>query len=165
MSTFVSGKAIKGVGLLLIILFLIFACSDDKHKQSNTQKAPNEEERLKKEYDLALSQAQNNDPAGLLRLYQIASESRSAEMSEIARDKLAQFLYSKSELWVKTFSRTDSDKFKNYLRKGGLAVLDLPKEVASEEEFKEEILKKLKRIKGDEKEKELIQFIFQLYQR
>jgi len=165
MSTFVSGKAIKGIHLLLIILFLIFACSDDRVNQANTQRTPNEEERMKKEYDLALSQAQNNDATGLLKLYQIASEGQSAEMSEIARDKLAQFLYSNSELWVRTFSRTDLDKFKNYLRKGGLAVLDLPKGVASEEQYKEEILKKLKKIKGEEKEKELIQFIFQLFQR
>jgi hypothetical protein len=163
MSTFVSGNAVKGILLLLIIPLLIFGCSDNRANQANKQKIPNEEEKMKKEYDLALSQAQNNDAAGLLKLYQIASEGQSAEMSEIARDKLAQFLYSNPELWVRTFSRTDLDKFKNYLRKGGLAVLDLPKGVASEEQYKEEILKKLKRIKGDEKEKELIQFIFEIY--
>jgi hypothetical protein len=143
----------------------MIGCSDTKTKDSDSKKNVIESERSEKEYPNAVKSAESNNPEGLLQLYEIASKSISAETSEIARDKLLHILYSKPELWIRTFSKTDLESFKRYLKTGGMAILELPKGVESEEQYEQEIVKKLSKIRGDEKEMELINYILELYGR
>jgi len=125
----------------------------------------NDSQKLREEYETAVKQVGSNNPAGLLKLYEIAFEGRSAEISEVARDKLLHFLYSRTELWIRVFSKIDLEKFKSYLKAGGLAILELPKGVSSEEQYKEEVGKRLESIRGNKKEMELIQYILVSYGR
>ena len=161
-----SGKAIKPwCAIFAFMSIIIIGCSDTKNNDTDSKKVKIESERLEKEYPSAVKLAESNNPEGLLQLYEIASKSISAETSEIARDKLLQMLYWKPELWIRTFSKTDLTSFKKYLKTGGMAILELPKSVASEEQYEQEIVKKLSKIKGDEKEMELINYILELYGR
>lgn len=147
-----------------IFLTCIVSCSEGKNERG-IQKDMVETEKLEKEYDFAVLQTDKNNPDGLLKLYELASQGLSAEISEIARDKLVQFLYSKTDLWIHTFAKEDLSVFKHYLQAGGLALLELPKEVTSEEQFEKELLKKLKKIKGNERERELIKYIIDVYEK
>jgi hypothetical protein len=134
----------------------------DNQGQSQ-MKTSSESDTLGKEYDDAVEKAENNDPEGFLKLYKIVSEGRSAELSDIGRDQLLHLLYSKTGLWITVFSRTDLEKLKSYLKKGGLVILQLPQGVYSEKQFDEEIVGKLSKIKGNEKEMELVNYILDLY--
>ena len=166
MFTFACGKTIKPwCAIFAFVCIITIGCSNTKTKDSDSKKDVIESERLEKEYPSAVKLAENNNPQGLLQLYEIASKSISAETSEIARDKLLYMLYSNPELWIRTFSKTDLTSFKKYLKTGGMAILELPKSVASEEQYEQEIVKKLSKIKGDEKEMELINYILELYGR
>lgn len=84
---------------------------------------------MEKEYDIAAEKSRKNNPEGYLKLYKIASESNSAELSEIARDELLHLLYSEINLWINIFSKVDLEEFKSYLKYGGLAILELPEGV------------------------------------
>ncbi len=166
MYTFDFGKVIKSLCAIFAFLSIILiGCSDTKKNDTESQRVEIESERVEKEYPNAVKLAESNNPEGLLKLYEIASRSISAETSEMARDKLLQMLYMKPELWIKTFSKTDLNSFKKYLKAGGLAILDLPKGVGSEEQYEHEIVRKLSVIKGNEKEKELIDYILEVYGR
>jgi hypothetical protein len=157
---------IKKLSLILALVVLTVAgCQEISPEQKQR-----EIERTKfasKEYGAAAKLADNNDPAGFLKLYEMAidDDTYTAEYSEVASEQLNYLLYSKTELWIKTFSKIDLEEFKSYLKASGIGVTELPIGLASYEQFEEEILTKLRKIKGDKKEMELIDFIFRLYGR
>lgn len=146
---------------LTMVLFILVVTGC---KEINPEQKQREIERTKfasKEYADAAKLAENNDPAGFLKLYKIARDDSTytAEYSDVATEKLHYLLYSKTPLWIKTFSKIDLDEFKAYLKASGIWVTELPEGVLSEEQFEEEIFSKLKKIKGDKKEMELVNYI------
>jgi hypothetical protein len=153
---------------LILALFIVVA---NGCKVSEPEPSPEYMKKVQlvvKEYNAAIVQANNNDPAGFLKLYKIARDDDiyTAEYSDVATETLHYLLYSKTDLWIKTFSKVDDlDSFKAYLKVSGMWVTELPKGVASDEQFAEEIFSKLKKIKGDEKEMELVDYILGLYNR
>lgn len=85
---------------LMIALFSVFVsgCKDISHEQKQR-----EIERAKfasKEYADAAKQADNNDPAGFLKLYEIARDDSTytVEYSDVATERLHYLLYSKTPL-------------------------------------------------------------------
>jgi hypothetical protein len=149
--------------IIIAFLLAIFGCTE-KIDEKQVQKEAIEYQKKVDEYNVAVKQAQNNNPVGFLKLYEIITEGDSAELSVIGRDRLVLLLHDKTELWISIFSKTDPHKFKNYLKAGGAAVIDLPKQFPSEKQFYEEILKKLSKIKGNKREMELIKYISGLYE-
>lgn len=146
---------------LTMVLFILVVTGC---KEINPEQKQQEIERTKfasKEYADAAKLAENSDPAGFLKLYKIARDDSTytAEYSDVATEKLHYLLYSKTSLWIKTFSKIDLDEFKAYLKASGIWVTELPEGVLSEEQFEEEIFSKLKKIKGDKKEIELVNYI------
>ena len=118
-----------------------------------------------KEYAFASKQADNNDSAGYLKLYEMAKNDNNVyptDWSEVAQEKIFLLLYSNAELWVRTFSKVDQEKFKDFAK--GIEVSQNPKGV-SDEQFKETIFHNLEKIKGDKKEMELVDYILGLYNR
>ncbi len=137
-------------------------------KDVSSEQRQREIERSKfaaKEYAVAVKQANNNEPTGFLKLYEIArnDDIYTTEYSEVAEEELFLLLYSKTTLWVKTFSEVDFEEFKAFVK--GIEVSRLPKGVVSEEQFKEDIFNKLGKIKGDKKEMKVIDYILGLYNR
>jgi len=129
---------------------------------------PERSEFTVKEYAAAVKRVEANDPAGLIKLYQIAANVDDAytdEYGSVANEKLHIYLHSKPTLWIKTFSQVDLIKFKAYIKVSGIAVTKLPQGVSSDEQFAEEIFSSLKKIKGDENELELIKYILDVYER
>jgi len=116
-------------------------------------------DRYETEYLAAVKSADNNSPEGFLRLYKIASEGDSAELSESARDKLCLLLYTKTGLWLKVFSGVEQAKFRNYLKRGGLATLEYPKGIDSEDEFYKLVLVRLSKHRAAGKERELLTYL------
>lgn len=112
-----------------------------------------------REYSAAVRLADQGNPDGFLRLYKMASGSDSAEWSETARDKLCGLLYSRTGLWLKTFSSVDQASFENYLQHGGLAMLAYPEGIASEEEYSKAVLAKLAKHHPRDKEAKLIRVL------
>lgn len=150
---------------LIISLFIVVVTGC---KEISPEQKQRESERTKfasKEYAVAAKRADNNDPAGFLKLYEIArdDDTYTAEYSEVAEEKLFLLLYSKTRLWIKTFSKEDMEKFKDFVK--GIEVSRFPAGIASEEQFKEAIFNKLEKIKGDKKEMELVDYILSLYNR
>lgn len=107
------------------------------------------------EYSAAARSADQGNPDGFLMLYKMASESDSAEWSETARDKLCGLLYSGTGLWLKTFSSVDQPALENYLRHGGLAALEYPEGIATEEEYSRAVFNKLAKYRGQDREAKL----------
>ena len=150
-----------------LFIFVLIATSCSSGKEISPDQRQREIEQSKfasEEYAVAVKRAENHDPAGFLKLYAIASDdlTYTVEYSEVAGEKLRYFLHSKTELWIKTFSKVDIDKFKAYLKRSGIGVSKLPNGVASDEQFKEEIFVNLKKMKGDKKETVLIDYILGL---
>jgi hypothetical protein len=156
------GNEMKINFIIIAFLLAILGCSENIDEKE-IQKEGIEYQKKVDEYNVAVKQAQNNNPGGFLKLYEIVTEGDSAELSVIGRDRLVLLLHDKTELWITIFSKTDLIKFKNYLKAGGAAIIDLPKQFPSEKQFYEEILKKLRKIKGNKKEMELINYISELY--
>lgn len=152
---------------VIVALFMVVV---NGCKEIGPEQKRREIERTKfasKEYAAAAKLADNNDPTGFLKLYEIArdDDTYTAEYSEVASEQLNYLLYSKTEMWIKTFSKIDLEEFKSYLKASGIGVTELPKGVASYEQFEEVIFTKLRKIKGDKKEMELIDYILRLYGR
>ena len=147
---------------MMLIFFSSLNCK--KEENANNSSDIQVSEFASKEYKTALKQAKENNPKGLLKLYKIASDdlTYTVEYSEIARESLIYFLYSKTELWIRTFSKVEFSEFKTYLSKTGLGVSELPERVTSDEQFEKAIADNLKKIKGDKKEIELIDYVLKL---
>ena len=158
---FVFGNLMRTVLLILIICALV-SCKkvDSEQKQQEIKRS----EFAFKEYKAALKQATEDNPNGLLKLYDIASDDLvyTVEYSEVAREDLIYFLYSKTELWIRTFSKVELNKFETYLSRTGLGVSKLPAGVGSDKEFEQTIVHSLKKIKGDKRETELRDYILKL---
>lgn len=119
-----------------------------------------------KMYTSAAKQADNNEPAGYLKLYEMATDDNDiypTDWQEVAHEKVILLLYSNTELWVKTFSKVDSRKFKDRVK--GIGVSQYPEGVSSDEQFMETIFHNLGKIRGNEKEMELVDYILGLYNR
>jgi hypothetical protein len=149
------------------VLFILLICALVNCKKVNSEQKQQEIKRSEfafKEYKSALKQVTEDNPNGLLKLYDIASDDvvYTVEYSEVAREDLIYFLYSKTELWIKTFSGVELNKFEMYLSRTGLGISKLPAGVASDKQFEQIIVNNLKKIKGDKKETELADYVLQL---
>jgi len=151
----------KQLIIAMMLMVVLSGCKDIKPSQQDRERA----EFAAKEYAAASKRADNSDPAGYLKLYEIARDSQdiyTTEYSEIAEEKIFLLLYSNPELWVKTFSTVDLEQFKDFVK--GIEVSERPKNV-SNEQFKETILNNLQKIKGDKREVEVAEYILRLYNR
>jgi hypothetical protein len=150
------------VVLLLPLIFALVSCKkvDSEQRQHEIQQS----EFASKQYKSALKQAAENNPNGLLKLYEIASDDMTytVEYSEAAREDLIYFLRSKTEFWIRTFSKVELNNLKIYLNKTGLKVSKLPEGITSDKQFEQIIVDNLKKIKGDKREIELIDYILEL---
>jgi hypothetical protein len=95
--------------LTMPLLVIISGCPDQKERDKI---ANFDDAKERQEWRVAQEQIKNNNPAGLLKLWEIATESISAENSEIASEQVRGHLYSKPELWISAFSTVDFPKFK-----------------------------------------------------
>ena len=152
---------------LIIALFIVVVGGCQEISPEQKQREIERTKFASREYAAAARLADNNDPAGFLKLYEIAKNDDiyTAEYSEVASEKLHYLLHAKTELWIKTFSKTDLNEFKSYIKASGIWVTELPKGVTSDEQFEKEIFIKLRKIKGDKKEMELTNYILGLYDR
>ncbi len=151
------------ISLAMLILF-IAGCSDNNEMSQYQRQIKIEKSKIAvEEYTAAVKQAENNDPAGFLKLYKMAKDDATytVEYSKVAEDELFLLLYSKPELWIKTFARVDLSEFKSFVK--GIEVSRFPEGVESNEQFREKIFIRLEKIKGNAKEIELIDYIFGLY--
>jgi len=112
----------------------------------------------------AVKKAAKDNPNGLLEIYEIAANDSTytVEMSEGAWIVLIYFLRQKTEFWISVFSEVDQGKFKTFLREKALDLSMFRESTDKFEENKQETVKNLKKIKGNEKETELIDYILKL---
>ena len=106
----------------LFMLFFIFAagCNDKKNTVNDDKKIVNvpryghDTTEILHDFELAENEIKKNNPAGLLKLWRIATESISAEYSEIASEEIISYLYSKPKLWIKAFATIDFSKMQKW---------------------------------------------------
>ena len=149
----------------LMVMSLILVSTVCTCKQEPNSSYMEEVESVVKEYNAAALQAHQNNPVGYLKIYEIARNDNNKypdEYSSVAGDDLFNLLYSNAELWIRTFSKIDVEKFKDFVKRHGIEVATLPEGV-SNEQFKETIFRNLEKIKGDKKEMELVDYILGLY--
>lgn len=152
----------------ILIFISIAGCSDDRKIDTEQhQREKKQSELAYSIYKSALKHAEENNSAGFVKLYEIATDdlTYTVEISELANERLHQLLYSKTDLWIKSFSKLDLQKVKAYIKWSGIEVSELPEGITSDEQFKEIIFNKLEKIKGNKKERELINYIFELYKK
>jgi hypothetical protein len=114
----------------------------------------------------ALKQVEENKSAGLVKLYEIATndDEYSVEISEVANEKLHYYLYLKTEFWIRTFAKVDLNQFKQYLKRSDVEVFSLPEGLTPAEKFRAQMLQNLKKFKGTDKEMDLVNYVLELYQ-
>jgi hypothetical protein len=141
--------------LVAIFLSFNFACES---KQTSSQ-VSDESKRAAIEYSSAVNKVEANDPSGLLKLYEIATNDviYTVEYSEIAQESIQEYLFNKPELWVKTFSEIDQEEFRKFFNSVGFS--DYPEGVLSDEQYIKLLLNKLSNIKWKNKEAELVNYI------
>jgi hypothetical protein len=109
------------------------------------------------DFDSAEKEIKKNNPAGLLKLWKISTESTSAEYSEIASEEIVGYIYSKPKLWIKAFAAIDFSKIKEW---GGFISIDtyrftpdgeLPIAVVAKK-----VISDLKKIKGKNKQEQVL---------
>ncbi len=152
----------RRIATLLFAAVLLSACTNDR-PESPVSKY--DEKKARQDFEVAYDQIKKNNPEGLLKLYEIATESISAEDSEIAHEQLRGYLYSKTELWIKAFARVDFNKFKAEFEAIDFDIYrftpegDLPVEVVAKK-----IVDKLKKMKGkNDQEQILINYLIAYY--
>jgi hypothetical protein len=152
---------------LVVIACIGIGCSDNNKVISPEQKLREtmQSKQAAKAYADAIKLANINNASGFLKLYEMATNDSvyTVEYSEVAEEQIFLLLYSKTELWIKTFSKIDQSKMKNFIK--GIEVSKLPKGVSSDDQFKEAIFRNLEKMKGDQNELELIEYILGLYGR
>ncbi len=120
---------------------------------------------LGNEYDEAIRLVKKNDSQGFIRLFNIAcNDDISAENSEAAGEELYWLLYLKTELWVKSIAQVDLKLVKWYFTHGAMIVPNLPKGINSEDEFNKIIVEKIKKIKANNKETEVIKILLKYFE-
>jgi hypothetical protein len=145
--------------LLVMILVLISGCKEkieSKQLAEETKKSA----QANQVYRSALKLAEDGDPSGLLKLYEISNDdiTYTVEYAEVASDSLSYLLYTQTELWIKTFSSINPKQFKW----SGINVpYTLPPGV-TEDGFEEAIYNKLRSYKGSKSEMDLIDHIFSI---
>jgi uncharacterized protein YcfL len=152
----------KKICLASLALFALmnFGCSESKEINPERKKHQIEKsEYASRAYYSAVSLAEGNEPAGFLKLYEIANDdiTYTVEYRELAYDELSLLLYTRTEMWIKTFSKVDQSKFRKFF--DGVNDSQLPEGVSSSEQFLGGILKNLKKLKGDQKEMELVNYL------
>lgn len=156
------GKKIQKIIISLIIFVAMVGCSDNtSSNQDIRQEEIKKSETAAKAYVSAREQAEKGNPSGFLKLYEISKDDATytAEYSEVSHDELLNLLYSKTDLWIKTFSQVNQEEFLAYLNQRGLGVSTLPVGAKSEKEVYEHIIINLNKIKGNKTEMNLINFI------
>lgn len=106
----------------LFLLFTMFAagCNKDVNAVNDEKEVVNvprygqDTTEILHDFESAENEIKKNNPAGLLKLWRIATESISAEYSEIASEEIIGYLYSKPKLWVKAFSTIDFSKIQKW---------------------------------------------------
>ena len=151
----------RTIPFLLFIVFLA-GCQNDK---TTTQEASYDPIKASQDKAFAREQIKKNNPAGLLKLWEIATESMSAEDSEIASEQVRGYLYSKPELWIRAFSTVDFSKFKKEFESIDFDIYrftpdgELPEAVAAKK-----IVTDLRKMKGkNQQEQELIAYLITYY--
>ena len=152
----------KNIQTLLILCAFIISNSSYGNETSSAaqnQKSVYQSTSVPMIYADAVKRAENNEPAGFLKLYEIAGDdgTYTVEYSEAAYDELSLLLYSRTAMWVKTFSKVDQDKFRKFFN--GINDAQYPKGITSSEQFVEGILSRLNKVKGDKKEAELVSYL------
>lgn len=153
--------------IFIVLLVLTFAACDVCFAEAGINDARQKEiehaEASSRAYAAAVKLAENYDPAGFLKLYEIATDDTrfTEEYSEIAYDELSLLLYSNTELWIKTFSRLDQKNFRKLFN--GVNDSQFSEGDSSEKQFVEGIVENLKAIKGDQKEMELVDYVLGLF--
>ena len=153
----------------LIVALFIVVTNGCKCKQEPSPEYMKKAELAGNEYTSASERAGKNDPAGYLKLYEMARNDDNVyptDWQEVSKEKVFFLLYLNTELWVTTFSKVDSEKFKDFVKDAGIEVSrsGRPKGV-SNEQFKETIFINLRKFKGDKKEIELVDYVLGLYGR
>src|SRR4030065_1692629 len=98
----------------LMVMSLILVSTVCTCKQEPNSSYMEEVESVVKEYNAAALQAHQNNPVGYLKIYEIARNDNNKypdEYSSVAGDDLFNLLYSNAELWIRTFSKIDVEKF------------------------------------------------------
>jgi hypothetical protein len=159
----------KLLASLAIFALLILGCSESKEyspeKKLQIKLQTEKSDRASQAYYSAVNMAERNEPAGFLKLYEIANDdiTYTVEYTELAYDEISLLLYSRTEMWVKTFSKVEQSNFRKFFY--GANDSQLPDGVSSSEQFVAGILKRLKEIKGNEKEMEFANYLYQLIEK
>jgi hypothetical protein len=152
----------KQITTFLLFIFLLGGCQSDRKANDTAKYDPI---KAHQDFQLAYDQIKNNDPYGLLKLYEIETESLSAEDSEIAAEQLRGYLYSKTELWVRAFAKVDFTKFREEFESTDFDIYrftpegELPVAVVAKK-----VVQKLKKMKGkNQQEQVLIDYLITYY--
>ncbi len=147
---------------LMPLLLIIAGCPDQKERN---KVANFDDAKERQEWRIAQEQIKNDNPAGLLKLWEIATESISAENSEIASEQVRGYLYSKPKLWITAFSTVEFSKFKKEFESTDFDTYrftsdgELPKTVVAKK-----IVADLKKMKGlNQQEQMLIDYLITYY--
>jgi hypothetical protein len=152
--------------LLVVFCFFLISCSDDSNKIGRQQEIE-KSKAAAAAIEMATKLTDKNDPSGFLKLYEIAKDDDmyTVEYSEVAAQELVLLLYSKTEIWIKVFSKIDQKEFFDYLNHGGLPMTVLPNGVASEKDFAIVILENFRKIKAQGTEAALINYLTQIFEK
>lgn len=155
----------KQIIVALLFILILAGCQNDRANKTTTRQEEIElEKKARQDFQFADDQIKKNNPAGILKLYDIATESISAEDSEIASEELRGYLYSKPNLWVSAISKVDITKFKKdftidfdtyrFTPEGEIPIIVAAKKIVSE----------LKKMKGkNQQEQVLIDYLISYY--
>ena len=155
-------RPIIGLMVMMAIHAVLIGCKKESQENIVSTYDP-----VKAEQDNALARKEirKGDPDGLLKLWEIATKSDSAEDSEIAAEEVRGYLYSNTELWIKAFSRLDPVKFKKDFETMDFDIYrftsdgELPVEVVAQR-----VVVKLKKMKAEDKqERALIDYLVTYY--
>lgn len=146
----------------LLSIIILASCQNNK---TTTQEANYDPIKASQDRAFAHEQIKKNNPAGLLKLWEIATESISAEDSEIASEQVRGYLYSKPELWIRAFSTVDFLKFKKEFESIDFDTYrftpdgELPEAVAAKK-----IVSDLQKMKGkNQQEQVLVDYLITYY--
>lgn len=154
----------KQITILLIFILLLASCQNEKKDKQDANYDAIVSKTLQ-DFKLASEQIKKDNPGGLLKLWEIATESTSAEYSEIAAEEVRGYLYSKTELWIGAFSKVDFSKFKKEFESIDFDIYrftpdgELPVTVVAKK-----VVEKLKKMKGkNHQEQVLIDYLITYY--
>jgi vacuolar-type H+-ATPase subunit D/Vma8 len=145
---------------LVIFALLMLGCGKSEQITPAQKQAAIEHSKMASQaYGEATTMAKRNDPAGFLKLYEIATDcsTYTVEYCEVAYDSLSELLYTNNRMWVKTFAKVDQAKFREtFIGVNDAEVIGVNLPTV---EFVGEIIKQLERIKGNQQEMELVAYL------